>query len=194
VTVKCQSFRLCRTTHWNATRSLSFACAPELEQEPGQFPILDVLEFKLPIENDVDFGVEGGMPPPLEGITRPSAHTGRTEILVSETVYEGLRTGDGRARFTGSHELFHALVHVPQLKRAVDHGLFTGLHREGSIPAYRSPEWQANGFASRLLMPTEAVKLAVKAFGHRNVDRLARLFGVSRAAMSVRLRQLGLAA
>ena len=151
-----------------------------------------------------------------------------------------------RFNFTLAHELFHALEHLPLAKQTSSP---TSLNRimfieREPLPVKRSPaqrsverwtairdsprlttnehwrEWQANRFASCILMPEWAVETAfrkridadyVGVQPHQNVREealqiaseilfgdvlhetsLADLFGVSRQAMAIRLLDLGL--
>jgi predicted transcriptional regulator len=87
-----------------------------------------------------------------------------------------------RRRFTLAHELKHVLDN-PFIEV-----LYPG--REGK-PSGKRAEAICDYFAACLLMPRPAVK-AAWADGHQRVDDLAAHFGVSRAAMGLRLHQLGL--
>lgn len=84
-----------------------------------------------------------------------------------------------RRRFTLAHELFHHLDYaIAPIKRA----------SRFCMPD-RSTERSANAFAGALLMPPSAV-----AFLSRTKSRtdLCDIFGVSRSALEIRLRELGL--
>lgn len=87
-----------------------------------------------------------------------------------------------RQRFTLAHELKHVLDN-PYIEV-----LYPG--REGK-PSGQRAEAVCDYFAACLLMPRPAVK-ALWGQGHQRVDDLATHFGVSRAAMGLRLHQLGL--
>ena len=89
-------------------------------------------------------------------------------------------TGANRDRFTIAHELGHYLMHTPKSQAYA--------LRRDSTPV----EWEANWFASGLMMPTKKFKEA----SERNDDTawLSAVFGVSRQAAQVRLsifRELG---
>ena len=85
-----------------------------------------------------------------------------------------------RDRFTVAHELGHYFLHSSQ----------------GSTPiiAYRSGstriEWEANWFAASLLMPKVEFTAALRNL--RDVNQVARKFGVSSAAAEVRKNVLGI--
>ena len=101
--------------------------------------------------------------------------------------------GDGRFRYTCSHELAHWTIHK-------DYFTIHGKVAAKSINATRSSETdktierQADRLASRLLMPKSTVKKAY----YRNhssskiIADLSDLYGVSRQAMEIRLKELGL--
>jgi len=87
-----------------------------------------------------------------------------------------------RQRFTLAHELKHVLDN-PYIDV-----LYPGLDGK---PSAKRAEAVCDYFAACLLMPRPAVKLAWVQ-GHQRVDDLAAHFGVSGAAMGIRLAQLGL--
>jgi Zn-dependent peptidase ImmA (M78 family) len=87
-----------------------------------------------------------------------------------------------RRRFTLAHELKHVLDH-PFVSHAY-------LDRQGR-PSEKRAEAMCDYFAACLLMPRPWVKQAW-VNGIQDQRMLAQLFGVSEAAMALRLRQLGL--
>jgi Zn-dependent peptidase ImmA (M78 family) len=84
-----------------------------------------------------------------------------------------------RQRFTIAHELGHLMLH----KEGTLH------HRDTSFTG-NAMEQQANKFAAELLMPWSMLETAMVSTGG-STKRLARLFDVSDAAMSVRLGKVG---
>ena len=105
------------------------------------FPIMDVLEFRLPTIEDgfhldvcshAEMGVEEGL-----------VVAGSKCIKLREDVYEGAWNDDGRDRFTACHELGHYLLHRRVAMARI---------RDDSHPVYRDAEWQADTFAGGLLM------------------------------------------
>jgi len=170
---------------------------------------------------------------------------GRRQIILNSVLADSDRSSDEhRFNFTLAHELFHALEHLPRVPtEAVTPfartQVFVDLGKKHPSPAERAVsrwakaieprrlttnedwrEWQANTFASALLMPEWAVRAeflrrvgnettAVKAttslreaalqiaderaFGASVYDQsLAGLFAVSHQAMAIRLLQLNL--
>jgi Zn-dependent peptidase ImmA (M78 family) len=89
----------------------------------------------------------------------------------------------GRQRFSVAHEYHHVVTHPYAATVYRD--------RAGSS-AYLQAERAADAFAAALLMPKPWVKRAFYDQGIRDERVLARVFGVSVAAMRVRIDQLGL--
>jgi hypothetical protein len=90
---------------------------------------------------------------------------------------------EGRRRFTIAHEIGHFVLHPHRLAP----------ERNGGVnAAWQAEEREADQFAAELLMPEDLVREAVLLHGTDSV-RLADRFEVSRQAMQVRLRSLGLA-
>ncbi|MFL5900134.1 MAG: ImmA/IrrE family metallo-endopeptidase [Solirubrobacterales bacterium] len=89
----------------------------------------------------------------------------------------------GRIRWSLMHEAKHA----------VDHPLAKIIYRDRpAASAYLQAERAADAFAAALLMPKAWVKRAFYGEGIRDERILARRFGVSVAAMRVRIDELGL--
>ena len=92
-----------------------------------------------------------------------------------------------RQRFTIAHELGHLVL---------GH-LRTGTCYRDSLPNYDLHvtdyrERDANIFAAHLLMPPAAVRAAIDRLKEPRLEALARLFGVSRTAMEIRLKSMGI--
>lgn len=100
----------------------------------------------------------------------------------------------GRMRFTVAHEIGHRLLHmdlgVEEFVDTEDNFRTTGVPEEENWTPERRREWEANVFASALLM--EATALREKWEGCKDPATLAWMFQVSTTAMVVRLTQLGL--
>lgn len=106
---------------------------------------------------------------------------GRTQadnrvMEIREDVYDGMRGGIGRDRFTVAHEIGHLLLH--------DGVVAVYPRGEASHPPYRDSEWQANTFAAELLMPIHLIT------GLSRPEEVAQLCGVSCDAARVRLEKL----
>ena len=100
----------------------------------------------------------------------------------------------GRYRYTLAHELAHWILH-----KKLFQGTRTAAATYGENLSDDSTEWQANHLAKALLMPVGQVKRAY--FGlamqkNTETDKLLKLtdiFEVSKQAMKIRLKELGLA-
>lgn len=108
---------------------------------------------------------------------------------------------EGRRRFTWAHEYGHVVLHSGHfLQQVFD---FFENSNDGSVQLHRGTsdtrnklEWQANQFASHILMPTH---LVTETLGSRKsslsedelVSELATLAVVSKHASRIRLSQLG---
>jgi len=152
-------------------------------------PVQEFLEHVLPTFYNVDEGVSDELPPGIEGITYPKNRRGNPEIVLSSAVYENLCQDQPRARFTATHECGHGIMHIRQVGTQLVDGTHPVLYRRDQLPAYLSPEWQANVFASTFLMPTKALMAIGK---NRRIDDalVAKTFQVSVEAASIRLSDM----
>jgi transcriptional regulator with XRE-family HTH domain len=106
-----------------------------------EFPIIDVLEIKLPSLLDdfyLDIREKEAMGP-LEGMVI----AGKNTIAIREDVYVGACDGNGRDRFTCCHEFGHFLLHRDVAMARV---------REDADQVYCDSEWQADTFAGSLML------------------------------------------
>ena len=104
-------------------------------------------------------------------------YPGRLLIQIREDIYINACKGNGRDRFTCTHELGHLVLHpnVP-------------LARTSQITAhktYEDSEWQANTFASEFLMPEKEI------IHCRTIGEVMEKFNVSETAARVRLNKRG---
>ena len=97
-------------------------------------------------------------------------------ILVRESVYDDACRGQGRARFTMCHELGHLGMHRNVALSRINPALPPAI--------YQNSEWQADVFASHLMMPAHLMQ------GYSFVDDVMADFGVSRAAAMARLNKM----
>ena len=161
---------------------------PDLLLEAGPFPVPEFFEYHL-VER---YGLKTGLaelPLGVEGVTEPDG-----VIKLASEVYDLMHDGQPRARYTAVHEGIHGIQHVPVV-RGLQCEILAGnaqprFYRAKDLPAYRSPEWQANRISAGVLMPWRAVKGLVRRYG-RDVDAMMETFLVSRRAAEVRLAQLG---
>lgn len=99
-----------------------------------------------------------------------------------------------RQRFTIAHELGHFFLDHTGLGTHVDADFTINLRSEVSSEASDSKEIQANAFAAELLMPKSFVLQDIVEFlpiDSGSVKKLARRYGVSEQAMTIRLANLG---
>lgn len=110
---------------------------------------------------------------PDDGRTYPDAGL----ILLRQTVYDSAAKGDGRSRFTMCHELGHLVLHRGA-------GALARVNPNAPHAIYENSEWQADVFASFLMMPTKLVG------AYWSVSQVMRDFGVSQAAAVTRLNAI----
>lgn len=121
---------------------------------------------------------------------------GEFKVVVNST------EGEQRRRFTAAHELGHYLMHRDLLcvaGRANRHTdrLF-GANKEANreTPFRKKHEVQANKIAAQIVMPASKIKDAWEVLDldpTLKAEAIAKQFGVSSAAMEIRLKTLGLA-
>lgn len=98
-----------------------------------------------------------------------------------KAIYINANDKPGRQRFTIAHEIAHILLHHQK------DSVFTDYRNKG---AYSQQEFEADNFAAALLMPKERSHQIWNICN--DVDDFASIMGVSRAAASIRLMNLGL--
>lgn len=109
------------------------------------------------------------------------------------TIHVNSKESEQRKRFTAAHELGHFLLHKDLLAegRHLDRLFDVEPSDNPSEPLRKKHEVQANQFAADLLMPRSAtIRLYQEYEG--DVNKIAEKFAVSRAAVEVRLKSLGL--
>ena len=99
-----------------------------------------------------------------------------------------------RQRFTIAHEIGHLLLHADETLH-VDKNFPIGLRSGISGKSVDKNEIEANQFAAALLMPSDLLSKDVTPLAGRDVlfaiRKLAKKYGVSEQAMSIRLSVLG---
>lgn len=134
------------------------------------FPVLRVYELLGHIYEGADFEVRtedemGGD----HGRTYPDKRL----ILIREDVYDGADRNLPRDRFTMCHELGHLLMHQEGLS-------LSRIDPTKPPKIYMNSEWQADKFASYLLMPKHLLKKCT------SISQAVEMFGVSFEAASAR--------
>lgn len=138
-----------KTDIYEITNSIRKTLKEGLNYEnPLYFPIVEFIEILPFIDTSFsyDYVSDNELPNayaqyiPLENVMR-----------IRETVYDNAIKNNGRDRFTLAHELGHYILHSD-----IDSLSFARSLQK--VPAYRDPEWQANTFASMLLMNPQYIK------------------------------------
>ena len=114
------------------------------------------------------------------------------EILASPETYDWLEQGYPRGGYFVAHELGHCLLHTDQLVRLarMPKAQQAALHRGGQVvghETYLDTEWQANAFASALLMPARGLLALEQKYDDLSPVMVAEHFRVSAQAASYRL-------
>jgi len=137
------------------------------------FPVVDVYEA-------LDLMYEGARFEVREfhemGDDHGRTYPDRNVIYIREDVYDRAAAGEARDRFTMCHELGHLMMHRGVALSRID--------PRQPPKIYRNSEWQADTFASYLLMPRSLVANC------SSLSSVAADFGVSHEAASVRRGEL----
>lgn len=115
------------------------------------FPILHLIELLSVPDEDGNVELNCEIVPDIEMPGEYATYSPvQNTIRIRESVYLGASRNNGRDRFTLAHELGHFILHRSQEYKfaRVDH----------HVPTYQDPEWQANTFASMLLMPRHLIR------------------------------------
>jgi IrrE N-terminal-like domain len=168
--------------------------APEVLLSPQRLDVLDLVDTRLP-----KFGIHV-CPASREeignrdGATDPHG-SGEVTILVSEEVWDQLELSGPRsyyARSTVCHELGHAVIHVPVLRRRLLLTNVLARTRRSNLRAYNDPEWQAWAFSGAILMPTVTLLMLHTQSGGLTTDLVSHTFEVSKQMASNHLKRLKL--
>lgn len=137
------------------------------------FPIIPFLEGIVPkIDEKFDLEIVGEyeLPEGTEALTYPD----KSKMKIREDVYLNALAGQGRARFTLAHELFHYLFHSEEN--------ISFARSKGDVPIYMDTEWQANEFAAELLAPGYLV-------AGKTAEEISRECGISYQCASIQARK-----
>lgn len=128
----------------NFTRDIREAC----QCTSSYFDIVRFMEYVIPTIDETfnyEYVDENALPKNTYAYYDPE----NNKISVSTAVYERAVNDIGRDRFTIAHEIGHYFLHRDGCSYA---------RGEFDVPKYRDPEWQANTFASSLLIPKETTR------------------------------------
>lgn len=142
-------------------------------EKHSRFPIVEVYEALELLHPGTSFEV---WEPHELGEDHGRTYPDRNLIIIREDVYERACSGEPRDRFTMCHELGHLMMHRNVSLSRID--------PRNPPKIYRNSEWQADTFASHLLMPSHLLNQ------HRSVDSVIRTFGVSFEAAVARRGEL----
>ena len=128
----------------------------------------------------------------LEGFTRYDSDNRIIEILASPKTYDWLEKNYPRGGYFVAHELGHCLLHTDQLVRLAQMPRVqqATLHRGGQTivhKTYQDTEWQANAFASALLMPARGLLILERMYDKLSPEIVAEHFRVSAQAANYRI-------
>ncbi len=151
------------------------ATIPLLLKEPGAFPVAEFMEFTMFSQYGFRLGVSDNLA--VEAV----AYLTERLIMVSDKTYRDLQEDEPRARFTAAHELGHLILHADFVAMGE-----VAMMRKAEIKIYEDPEWQADVFATGLLVPAKV------ASGIPNLteERLMEVFKVSRSCAKRRISEL----
>lgn len=136
-----------------------------------------------------DFGIETGVIDGLGVEGMCFSNDGVITIFVDSYTYDGCCKDMPRDRFTIMHEIFHALHHQRYL---LDSSVTsTVMYRRSELKAYEDPEWQANSYASAILMPAKStLEVIENSTPFTATDNVMETFIVSRSAAEKRIENL----
>lgn len=125
-----------------------------------------------------------------EGYARYDRARKIIEVLAAQRTYDWLQQGHPRATYFVAHELGHCLLHTDQLIRLAQMptNQQAAFHRgRNDHKPFEDTEWQANAFASALLMPARGIDLLERKCGYLDAALIADQFQVSYEAAGYRL-------
>jgi hypothetical protein len=162
---------------------------PEVLQGKAPFDVERFAELHLESLTGVEFDLTPELPHGIDGVTN-------TEKLRVNVELAEIPTNFRYYRSTLAHELGHAFIHTPVLRKRKENEEFTeakdqgpALYRAATVPLYRNPEWQAWHFAGALLMPKEALLIKLKEC-RMDLNAVADFFQVNSSFVSSRLKKV----
>lgn len=137
------------------------------------FPVVKVFEYLPHLVDGADFEV---LAAEEMGDDHGRTYPDQSLIRIREDVYEGAYSGQPRDRFTMCHELGHLIMHKSVALSRIDPA--------NPPKIYFNSEWQADKFASYLLMPKHLLR------NYLSVDQVVKEFGVSWEAAMARKQEM----
>jgi hypothetical protein len=167
------------------------AVQPQALIEPQPLPFARLVDLDLP---DFDIHVYPASPAELRGNAALTLIEGDpddpVEILILGRYYDALFkpycSDYNFARATLSHEIGHALAHVPELRARP-----SSLKRrfKGEIPPFRDSEWQAWTLGGGIAMPLPALRMLAETITI-TPELVARTFKVSVSFAAAHLKRV----
>jgi hypothetical protein len=160
---------------------------------PRPVPVLRFFDRVLPKFFGFNPAVDTS-PPGFEGRPAPHGLEGLTDmeakiVWLPPQTYARLEAGGGRPKFTAAHEIGHVVLHRNELHTSApwpNGGVVFA--RRTEIDPYEDPEWQANNFASALLMPATALVQLERTHGEVTDTLIHETLEVSLTSARLRLK------
>jgi hypothetical protein len=166
---------------------------PELRSDPLPLPVLDLVDNRLSAYAIFCYPARHAELGSRHAAT-DAAGGPEINIIMEQELWDQLIDGGrraNRARATVAHELGHAVLHVPVMRRRIaspnSEFLLSRVKRD-SLEPYRDPEWQAWAIAGCILAP----RAAIEAASASSVPELAAIFELSESMMRSHLKRLKL--
>jgi hypothetical protein len=161
--------------------------APEMLERPRPLNVTELIDKKLALYGI--FVAEGSWAEmgACHGLTFPS-DSGVEILLCPETwaaVFE-LGPKSNMARATFAHELSHAILHAPTLRRKMRTAATPSLARRSDLRPFEDPEWQAWALGGQLLAPQPMLQT----LSTHSLSEAAYVFRISEQMLRSHLRRL----
>jgi hypothetical protein len=136
----------------------------------------------------VTYAVEP-LPQGIEGYTQYDPDADQFCVTLSERTYRGLTRAESRPGFTVCHEVGHLALHSKTMKRLkkLPHRELMLERSRDQHKAYEDSEWQANRFASAMLMPALTLEHLHRR-GRLDEEQVAHRYNTSYQAAQLRIR------
>ena len=166
--------------------------SPDTLKAPQPLDVLGLIDEQLPIFGINVYPASREEIGNRDGATDPKG-VGEIVILIEEGVWEQLEFPAPRsfyARTTVCHEIGHAILHVPVLRRRLMVTDVLARTQRGRLRAYEDPEWQAWAFAGAILMPTNTLRMLQGQRESLAHDEVSHTYEVSVQMVASHLKKL----
>lgn len=166
--------------------------APDTLTSPHPLDVLELVDSRLP-----QFGIHV-CPATREEIGNRDGATDlkgdrEVSILVAEDVWDALELPPPKshyARTTVCHEIGHAVLHVPVLRRRLLLSDALARTQRAELRPYEDPEWQAWAFAGAILLPSATLRMLHAQHNRLTPELVSSIFEVSISMAQSHLRRL----